>query len=111
MPRAATARLGAPFTSFGAVLGLFQYTDGTKPAALVTYDNLEMRTSEVPGVGIEQAVRLSWPVSSAINYTVEGAPTPQGPWVPVQDAGVPGFQKLTVPANGLMQLFRMRQTP
>ena len=102
---------GAPFTSFGAILGVFQYTDGSKPAVLATFDNLELRTSEIPGVGIERAVRLRWPASATLNYAVEGAPTLQGPWLPVQDTAVPGSQQMTVPANDIMGFFRLRQVP
>ena len=102
---------GAPWSFSGPWLGLFQYTDGTQPELDVTYDNLELRTSEIPGVGIERAVRLSWPVSSTINYAVEGAPTVQGPWLPVQDPVLPGFQQKTVPASDNMGFFRLRQAP
>jgi hypothetical protein len=102
---------GAPFTSFGPLLGVFQYTDGTKPAVLATFDNLELRTSEVPGVGIERAVRLRWPASATLNYAVKGAPTLQGPWMPVQDTAVPGMNQITAPASELMQFFRLHQSP
>jgi hypothetical protein len=102
---------GAPFTSFGAALGVFQYTDGTKPPVLATFDNLELRTSEIPGVGIERAVRLRWPASATLNYAVEDAPTVQGPWLPVQDLVLPGLQQMTVPANDIMRFFRLQQAP
>ncbi|HRY50571.1 MAG TPA: choice-of-anchor Q domain-containing protein [Candidatus Paceibacterota bacterium] len=39
---------GAPYTYAGAGIGLFQYTDGTRPAATVTYDNLELWTYRLP---------------------------------------------------------------
>jgi len=39
---------GAPYTYAGAAIGLFQYTDGSSPAATVTYDNLELWTYRVP---------------------------------------------------------------
>jgi hypothetical protein len=39
---------GAPYTYVGSAIGLFQYTDGTQPAATVSYDNLEVRTYRVP---------------------------------------------------------------
>ena len=104
--------IGAPFTSpFWVGLGVFQNTDGKQPVPTATFDNLELRTSEIPLVGIERTVRLAWPASATINYAVEGAPTVQGPWLPVQDPDIPGFQKLTVPASGLMQFFRLRQAP
>ncbi|MBI4327288.1 MAG: hypothetical protein HY674_18790 [Chloroflexi bacterium] len=39
---------GAPFMTGRIGLGLFQYTDGTQPAAEVTFDNLELWTYETP---------------------------------------------------------------
>jgi hypothetical protein len=102
---------GAPFTSFSVLLGVEQYTDGTQPAGRAIYDNLELRTSEIPGVGIERAVRLRWPVSSTLNYAVEGARSVQGPYTPVQDLVLPGLQQMTVSASELMQFFRLRQSP
>ncbi|MBI3850216.1 MAG: hypothetical protein HY298_07990 [Verrucomicrobia bacterium] len=39
---------GAPFTSFRVGFGLFQYTDGTMPAAEAIFDNLELWTSLLP---------------------------------------------------------------
>ena len=90
---------------------MFQYTDGTQPAPTAIFDNLELRTSEIPPVGIERAVRLRWPASATINYAVEGAPTLQGPWLPVQELPLPGMQQTTVPASEAAQIFRLRQAP
>ena len=101
----------APYTSFGVVLGVFQYTDGEQPAPTAIFDNLELRTSEVPGIGIERAVRLAWPASATINYAVEGAPTVQGPWLPVQELPMPGMQQVTVPTSEAAKFFRLRQAP
>jgi len=102
---------GEPPTAFRPGLWVFQYNDGTKGRAEATFDNLELRTSEIPPVGIERAVRLSWPASATINYAVEGGPTVQGPWLPVQDQTLPGFQTMTVPANVAAQFFRLIQAP
>ena len=93
------------------MLSAAQYTDGKQPDLEVTYDNLELRTSEVSPVVIERAVRLCWPASATLNYTVEGAPTLQGPWLPVQDSVLPGLQQVTVPANDIMKFFRLQQAP
>ncbi len=38
----------APYTNVLTAIGLFQYTDGTRPSATVTYDNLEVWTYRVP---------------------------------------------------------------
>jgi len=54
---------------------------------------------------------LRWPASGTINYAIEGAPTLQGPWMPVQDTAVPGMNQMTVPANDIMGFFRLRQAP
>ena len=105
---------GAPWTSSDGGspwLGVFQYTDGTLPAAEATFDNFELRTYEVPQVGIERAVRLTWPAPTGMNYAVEGGPTVQGPWLPVQESAMPGMKQMTVPASVLMQFFRLRQAP
>jgi hypothetical protein len=102
---------GQPPTAFRPGLWVFQYNDGTKERAEATFDNLELRTSEIPPVGIERAVRLSWPASATINYAVEGGPTVQGPWLPVQDQTIPGFQTMTVPATGPARFFRLIQAP
>jgi hypothetical protein len=103
---------GAPFTSFWVELGVFQNTDGNQPAPSATFDNLEVRTSEIPLLGIERgAVRLSWPASATINYAVEAAPTVQGPWLPVQELSVPLMQQLTVPSSEVNEFFRLRQAP
>jgi len=102
---------GKPLTAFRPNLWVFQYNDGTKGRADATFDNLELRTSEIPPVGIERAVRLSWPVSATMNYGVEGAPTVQGPWQPVEDQAMPGMQQMTVPLSGSAQFFRPIQAP
>ena len=103
---------GAPYTSGDAVaLAAWQYSDGTKLAAEVTYDNFEERTYKVPQAGIERAVRLTWPAPAGVNYAVESAPTVQGPWLPVSELEMPGMKQMTVPAGGLSQFFRLRQAP
>ena len=102
---------GSPITSGDTVfLDAWQYTDGNQPEADVTYDNLEMRTTEIPPTGIERAVRLSWPMTG-LNYTVQWAPTPQGPWQPVPDQSIPGMNQMNVPASSTMQYFRLIQAP
>ncbi len=92
-------------------LGVWQNTDGTKPAAEAAFDNLELRTYEIPQVGIQRAVRLTWPAPTGLNWAVEGAPTVQGPWLPVQNSVLPGLQQMTVPANDIMKFFRLQQAP
>jgi hypothetical protein len=49
-----------PPTEVAALLGLVQYTDGQQPVPTAVYENFELRTWEIPLVGIERAVRLSW---------------------------------------------------
>jgi hypothetical protein len=100
-----------PTAKLGICLGLSQYTDGKRPVPTAVFDNLEMRTSEIPPLSIERAVRLNLPASAAITYGVQGAPTPQGPWLPVEDLAMPGFQTMTVPANSAAQFFQAIQAP
>jgi hypothetical protein len=104
-------RAEAPLASAGVVLGVFQNTDGHQAVPKAIWDNLELRTSEIPSLGIEKAVRVSWPASATINYAVEGGPTVQGPWLPVQDSTVPGMNQMTVPASDFMRFFRVVQAP
>jgi hypothetical protein len=102
---------GAPWTTFRSPwLGVFQYTDGTLPAAEVTFDRFEMRTFEVPQIAIERAVQLSWP-ATGMNFAVEGAPTLQGPWLPLNNTSLPGMQQITVPVNKSAEFFRLQQVP
>jgi len=103
---------GAPWTSGNSPwIGVFQYTDGTLPDAEATFDNFELRTYEVPQVAIERAVQLTWPAPTGMNYAVEGAPTIQGPWLPINDGATPGLKRMTVPANDAMKFFRLQQAP
>jgi len=46
-----------------------------------------------------------------VNYTVEGAPTVQGPWSRVQYPAMPGMQQMTFPASDLNGFFRLVQAP
>jgi hypothetical protein len=107
-------RSGAPWTSGSTPwLGVFQCTDGTLPAVEATFDNFELRTYayEAPKLGIEPAMRLSWQAPASVGWSVEGAPTTQGPWLPVQDSLAPGIQQMTVPADEGIKFFRLRQAP
>jgi hypothetical protein len=88
-----------------------QYTDGKQPEVDVTYGNLEVRTSEIPPVTIERAALFSWPASATINYTIQGAPTVQGSWLPIQDWTTPGLNQMTVPAGEFMIFFRLVEAP
>ncbi len=107
-------RSGTPWTSgYSLSLGTFQCTDGTLPAAEATFDNFELRTYayEAPKLGIEPAMRLSWQAPASVGWSVEGAPSTQGPWLPVQDSLAPGVQQVTVPTDEGMKFFRLRQAP
>jgi hypothetical protein len=100
---------GPPFTyGDGIMLNAWQYTDGKQPAMAVTYDNLELRTSEIPPLAIDRAVRLAWPASATAKYGIQSAPTPAGPWSPVQDLLLPGMQEVMVPASEESRFFRLR---
>ncbi len=92
-------------------LEIFQNNNGTKPEATATFDNLELRRYEIPPVGVERAVRLTWPESAAADFGVEYAPAAQGPWLPLNNPTWPGFKHITVPSTGDMQFFRLREMP
>lgn len=103
-------RAGRPQMSGAWVsLGLFQYTDGTLEPAEATFDNLELRTYDVPLLAIDKAVRLQWP-ASAFPFTVEGAPAVQGPWRPVIEPVFEngGVKQMTVPSSDAMRFFRLK---
>lgn len=96
---------------FNSVLGVWQYGNGQQTQAEAVWDNLELRTSEIPGVGVERAVRLTFPTPAGYNYGLEAASSLQGPWLPVTDPAWPGMQRVTVPASESMKFFRLREAP
>jgi hypothetical protein len=102
---------GPSFITGGAVVGLFQYNDGGEPPAIVTFDNLELWHYEIPKLGVERAVRVSWSAPAGVDYSVESAPTVLGPWLPVPEPDIPGVQKLSVPLSRQAEFFRLRQAP
>lgn len=103
---------GAPWLNgIASYVMVFQDTDGTKPPAGATFANLQLRTYEVPQVSIDRAVQLSWPAAAGVNYLVEGAPSPEGPWSPVQQLVIPDIQKATIPLGAPVQFFRVIQAP
>lgn len=78
----------APFTSGEAAVGIFQNNpDGRQTAAVATFDNLELRKHEVPTLVIGPAVVLTWP--DVGSDAVEGAPSVQASWPPVNDTPQP----------------------
>lgn len=100
---------GPRWTTFRSPwLGLLMHTDGT--TGEVTFDHFEMRTYEVPTIGIQRAVQLTWP-DMGMNFAVEGAPTLQGPWLPLNNTLLPGMQQITVPVNKSAEFFRLQQVP
>ena len=67
--------VGPPITSGTEVfLDLFQYTDGSKPAAEATYDNLERWTSIFPVWRPEIAIQLLSTIPPKVNLTLSAAP-------------------------------------
>ena len=102
----------APFNGGAALIGVFQYNyDGQQPAAMATFDNFEIRKYEVPVVGTARGLIVSWPTPASVNWTVQGAPTLQGPWAPVEDLTMPGFNQMTVPMSSPAGFFRLIQAP
>lgn len=98
--------VGAPITSGDQVfLGLFQYTDGTRPAAEVTFDNLERWTSIFPVWRPEIAIQLLSAIPPKVDLTLSAAPNSSwtieraleltGPWM--------NLSTLLIATNGSVQ--------
>jgi hypothetical protein len=106
---------GAPLLSNhgqgGMGVAVFQFTDGHQPAVEAVFDNFEFRLHDVPPVSIARAVQLSWTAPAGSTYSVLGAPTTQGPWMPVSELEMPGLSRMTVPAGSAAQFFRLQQAP
>lgn len=90
-------------------LTVYQASDGSLPPLDAIFDNFSLRLHDEPPLSIARGVQLTWP--GVGTYAVEGAPTVQGPWLPVQDRTLPGFQTITLPANSSAQFFRLVQAP
>ncbi len=88
-----------------------QHTDGTLPAAEATFDHLELRTCDIPPLGVGRAVQLSWPSAAGTSYAVESASSPLGPWLPLNIQVPPGLQQLTAPAAKSAEFFRLQPAP
>lgn len=110
-PDISTDPVGPPYTEGSAALILvYHESDVTPVTASATFDNLELRTYEVPQIGVQPALRLTWP-STGLSFGLEAAPTVNGPWLPVIDGAQSGLQQTIVPADGPMKFFRARQAP
>jgi hypothetical protein len=97
---------GPPITSgTGVILNVFQYNDGTKPAAEATFDNLERGTSIFPVWRPEIAIQLLSTIPPKVNLTLSAAPNsswaieralePTGPWT--------NLSALLIGTNGSVQ--------
>jgi hypothetical protein len=96
--------VGPPITSGSDVLlGVFQYSDGTRPAAEVTFDNLERWTSVWRP---EIAVELLSTIPPKVNLTLSAA-APNSSWVIERAAALTGpwtnLRALLIGANGSAQ--------
>jgi hypothetical protein len=102
----------APWT-FGTspVLLMVQHTDGTLPPAEVTFAHFELRTCDIPQVGISRAVQVTLPCPAGTSYSLESAPTLQGPWLPVNFQVPPGMQQFTLPSSKQAEFFRLQLAP
>jgi immunoglobulin I-set domain protein len=96
--------VGPPITSGSEVfLDLFQYTDGTRPAAEVTFDNLERWTSVWrPEIAIQLLSTITPKVNLTLSaaapnssWAIERAPQLTGPWT--------NLSALLIGANGSAQ--------
>jgi hypothetical protein len=79
---------GAPSTTVSqAILGVYQYGDGTRPAADVTFDNFELwRSVWRPEIAIQlpptvsRKVNLTMSAAPNSSWAIEGAVDFTGPW-------------------------------
>jgi hypothetical protein len=102
----------APWTSGTApLLMMFQYTDGTLPAAEATFAHFELRNYDIPPIGISRAVQVTVPCPAGVSYSLESGPTLQGPWLPVNIQVPPGMQQWTVPSSKQAEFFRPLLAP
>jgi hypothetical protein len=103
---------GPPILSgTGALVGVFQLTDGHQPPVDALWDNFSLRLHDVPPLNISRAAQLTYPAPAGVSYLVEGAPTLQGPWLPLQNLAMPGLNQMTVPMSSPAQFFRLVQAP
>ena len=56
-------------------------------------------------------MQLTWTAPAGVNYALEAASDPKGPYVQVQEPVLPGVQKQTVPLSGPAQFFRLVGAP
>jgi hypothetical protein len=100
-------RIPFPIWDVHRQIGRAQWRAKTRCEA--TFDNLELRTYDVPWLAINKAVRLQWP-ASAFPFTVEGAPTVQGPWLPVLEPVFEsgGVRQVAVPTSDAVKFFRLK---
>ncbi|MHC1764791.1 MAG: hypothetical protein AB9869_10895 [Verrucomicrobiia bacterium] len=101
---------GAPLLA-GTVggVGLYQPNGGSPVTAV--WDNFVLCVHDVPPITIARAVQISWPASASANYTVEGSPTIQGPWLPCSVNRPQGLLQLALPASDGYKFYRLRQAP
>jgi hypothetical protein len=88
-----------------------QFTDGNQPPLEAVWDNFSLRLHDVPPLYIARAAEISYVAPAGVNYMLEVAPTLQGPWLPFQDATMPGLIRVTVPMNGSMGFGRLIEAP
>lgn len=88
------------------VLMLQTSSTPTPPPAEATFEDFELRTYDIPPVGICRAVQITVPCASGSSYTLESAPMPEGPWLPLNNPSSPGVQTFTTPAVKGAEFFR-----
>jgi hypothetical protein len=105
-----------PWKSGNSVfLAVFQNSDGTALSSQATYDNIELRTREVPQVAVERALLVSWP-DTGVNFSLERTSNLNSnidacAWLPVQNLESPGLRYVTVPMGATQEFFRLQEAP
>jgi hypothetical protein len=83
----------------------------SNPSISAVFDNFQLLKYDVPRVEWTRALQLAWPTTAGMSFQVEGAPTPDGPWLPVPDSTMPGFEQQSIPQIDMMKFLRLRQSP
>jgi hypothetical protein len=102
---------GPLFSGNKGDVGIWQFAEGPQPPVEALWDDFSLHLHDVPPLSISRAVQLTYAAPAAVNYAVEGAPSVQGPWLPVQDLTMPGLNQMTIPLSNPAQFFRLIQAP
>ncbi len=98
-----------------AILGIWwgNTQSAPQPAAQVIFDNLAVWQYATPELAIQNAVVLSWPVTTG-QFVLESAPSLTGPWAPLVDPWTRtnnSVCEVSVATADSVRFFRLRFAP